>query len=342
MPSLMRRMKTRLSRWVQYQPPADLAANFIALDAAGQTAIVEALKRHYFTRQIWQEATPSVAAWLASPDGQKDLDLHLLARTTTFRHSVIPWLAGARTLRGARVLEIGCGTGTSTVALAEQGAQVTGIDIDEPSLRVARERVQAYGLPVEFLNANAAALGDVLESRRFDIVIFLASLEHMLHRERIMAMRATWDMLVAGGLWCLADTPNRLWYFDAHTASLPFFQWLPDDLAFEYARFSPREPFASSYPTATPEALESFLRHGRGVSYHEFALAFGPAEQLDVVDSLAGFLRRRSRFGVRQLAWRLRRDGRYQRLLAAVGPRLHEGFFEPSLDLIIRKHEAPA
>jgi S-adenosylmethionine-dependent methyltransferase len=159
----------------------------------------------------------------------------------------------------------------------------------------------------------------------------------MTHSERMESMRATWQLLPPGALWCLIETPNRLWFFDDHTSRLPFFNWLPDDLAFAYSRFSPREPFRSSYRSISPQHMESFLRHGRGVSFHEFDLALGESSTLDVVSSLALWSRPRGAFGLRELARRYKRPFRLQRALASFRPDLHLGFFQPYLDLIIRK-----
>jgi len=174
---------------------------------------------------------------------------HLDLRTTTFRRRVIPWMAAARSLSECRVLEIGCGTGASTVALAEQGCDLVGVDVNEGNILVAQERCRIYGLEAKFLCANATDLHEHYEPGAFDLIIFFATLEHLTYAERISAMRCTWEMLEPGSLWCVVDTPNRLWWFDWHTAHLPFFNWLPDDLALDYAPHSDRV-FMQSYATA--------------------------------------------------------------------------------------------
>ncbi len=301
-------------------------------------ALEAELKRRYFTRPIWGEnVTPD--AYLASEPGRKDMADHLHGRLDVFRRQVIPWLDAAAPLAGASILEIGCGTGSSTVALAEQGARVTAVDIDEPSLEVARQRCDLYGLgeAVAIQQANATQVSQRFAGRSFDFIIFFACLEHMTHSERMTAMRQTWEMLSPGALWCVIDTPNRLWYHDQHTAHLPFYFWLPDDLAFAYSRFSPRKPFDRSFRDPNPEAMLSFLRHGRGVSYHEFDLTMKRVETLQVVSSLSLFIRSQ------QPLWRLGRrltrsaNYRYEKFLMEVGPDIHPGFYQPSLDLIIRK-----
>jgi ubiquinone/menaquinone biosynthesis C-methylase UbiE len=278
------------------------------------------------------------AAYLESAEGRRDLDGQWRRRLDRDRRELIPWLDAARPLFGSRILEIGCGTGCSSVALAEQGAAVTAVDIDAESIDLAQARCELHGVGVEFVIANANEIAAKLADEHFDLVIFAASLEHMTHRERLDAMSGVWRMLAPGSLWCVTDTPNRLWFFDDHTSRLPFYMWLPDDLAFAYARFSPRSGFREVYDDWDEDAALHFLRRGRGVSYHEFDLALGPSAELRVVSCLRLFLRERRRLH-RLRAWRHRREPqwRYPELLASLRPDLHPGFFQPSLDLVIEK-----
>ena len=71
----------------------------------------------------------------------------------------------------------------------------------------------------------------------------------------------------------MLETPNRLRHTDTHTAWLPFYHWLPDELAFKYARFSERTNFREGYGELTDERLLHFCRRGRGVSFHRFQIA---------------------------------------------------------------------
>ncbi|HEX5748789.1 MAG TPA: methyltransferase domain-containing protein [Archangium sp.] len=59
---------------------------------------------------------------------------------------------------GSRVLDVGCGTGSTTLAVARRlGAKghCTGIDISEPMITAARARAEREGTPASFLRANA-------------------------------------------------------------------------------------------------------------------------------------------------------------------------------------------
>jgi 2-polyprenyl-3-methyl-5-hydroxy-6-metoxy-1,4-benzoquinol methylase len=285
-----------------------------------------ALRQHYFR--------DCPAGYLDTAWGRHDLGNHLRRRLAEDRGRVVPWLDAVEPIRGARVLEIGCGTGSSTVALAEGGADVTAIDVDEAPVAVARERCRLYGTTATFVIANAAQLPEGLRGQQFRHIIFYASLEHMTLAERLAAMKATWDMLPNGGVWSMIETPNRLWYFDWHTSLLPFFNWLPDELAFRCAAFSPRPRFGEVYRDETPEAMLHFQRRGRGVSYHELELVMGQA----VHQRIAGWLEPQSDdpWWRKPLAF-LSEEARYRRLLHRIAPAVHEAFLQPRLDLAVRK-----
>ncbi len=306
--------------------PGHIQANFRTIDKPKFDSIELSLRQHFFAR------LPE--GYLATDFGSRDLEDHLFKRLETDRRIIIPWLNDVRPLRDASILEIGCGTGCSTVALAEQGAKITAIDVDEGALVVASERCRAYGLDVSFSHANATEVHRLFPGQHFDYLIFYATLEHMTIAERMLAMRATWEMLSAGDLWCVIETPNRLWYYDEHTSLLPFHMWLPDELAFEYSRFSPRNNYRELYREYTDEARLHFLRRGRGVSFHEFELTMKPVRELNIKSSLNPSTAR----GLgRRLKWRFSKEYRYISLLRSVAPELHDGFLQKFLYLIIEK-----
>jgi len=288
----------------------------------------ESLLRNYFKDP----------AYLVSEAGQNDLANHLDRRLKSNREQVIPWLESFVGLDGARILEIGCGTGASTVALAERGAEITAIDIREDSIQVAEDRCRAYGQHASFLAMNGADIRRDFANRRFEIILFYAVLEHMTHEERRAAMRDSWEMLEPGAFWIVVETPNRLWYFDSHTALLPFYHWLPDQVAFEYAPFSERPNFREIYLERTPEIELHYMRRGRGISFHEFDLFLGPARGLEVVASLRDYLRSQDARACQ--AWIQSGDAAYAAHLKRVCSGLHSAFFEPYLDLAIRKPQS--
>jgi len=312
---------TALTRELFYPIPFALRSRHTRIDAAGVQRVRESIQAHY--HQGWRaKETYSVTAY------EHDLNAHLYARLEGDRRFVIPWLNSARPLKGMRVLEIGCGTGSSSVALAEQGAHVVAIDIDSPALEVARERCRTHGVSVDIREANAKQL---LEFGPMDAVLYFATLEHMVHQERMQSLAEAWSLLSARGLLAIIETPNRLWFFDHHTAQLPFYNWLPHDLAIAYSRFSPRENFKDNYRESSLEVMNHFLRRGRGASYHEIDVAIAPTQTLDTVSSLTSYFGWRRRIRTNRLV------RRYKALLRQIRPDLHEGWFDVDLDVIIRK-----
>ena len=169
----------------------------------------EVLRRNYFSQPLnYFSGTPD--EYLASGEGQADMANHLERRTNSDRQIVIPWLDSVCQLQGCRVLEIGCGTGASTIALAEQGCDVTAVDVNEGNLLAAQERCRIHGLSAKFLCANATELQKQFPLGTFDLIVFFATLEHLTYAERMPAMKGTWAMLKPGGLWGVVETPNRL------------------------------------------------------------------------------------------------------------------------------------
>jgi hypothetical protein len=224
-----------------------------------------------------------------------------------------------------------------TVALAEQGANVTAIEDDKKLLDDAKIRCKSYGLNANFFLANAAELDCVLSNEVFDMVIYMASLEHMTLAERITSMRSTYKMLLSGGLFCIIGTPNRLHFLDSHTSHIPFFHWLPDELAIEYLKNTSRKEYkkAISEIENLEEKMLQFYRWGRGVSFHEIELAIMPLAELNMISCRSVFMMKKN--FLYYIMKRFSSNARYESLLKAIYPNLHKAFFQPYLDIIFLK-----
>lgn len=79
---------------------------------------------------------------------------------------------------GKRLVDVGCGGGILAEAMAQRGATVTGIDMGEAPLAVARLHQQESGLAVEYRQSTAEELA-AREAGSFDIVCCLEMLEHV-------------------------------------------------------------------------------------------------------------------------------------------------------------------
>jgi len=316
----VRRVYSQLGAFTGRDTAAQSAPH-LTVDAVADLEI--SLRTHYFNRQ------PS--GYLETEQGQCDLASHLTNRLQNARSQIVPWLESVINLNGARVLEIGCGTGSSLVALAERGAKIIGVDLDEGSLQVARKRCALHSVIAELHAVNATDVAEFFADKAFDLIIFYASLEHMTYEERLHAIAETWAMLRPGQFWCVIETPNRLWHTDTHTFRLPFYHWLPDELAFKYARFSERTNFRECYDEMTDERKLHFSRRGRGVSFHELHVALGGRDAFEVVSYKNEFLGRLGWLGKDALS------DRYVTLLRELAPDTHEAFLQEYLDIILRK-----
>lgn len=78
-------------------------------------------------------------------------------------------LAGVGDVRGARVLEIGCGDGDLSVLLAKRGAIVTAIDVSPEMIAAARARAARENVQIRFDIGAARKLP--FPSEQFDIVV---------------------------------------------------------------------------------------------------------------------------------------------------------------------------
>jgi len=82
-------------------------------------------------------------------------------------------LAGEAMSRGARrVLDVGCGSGATTLAVAQAlgaGGQATGIDISAPLIEMARERARRQGVAATFICADAQT--HAFDEASFDLLI---------------------------------------------------------------------------------------------------------------------------------------------------------------------------
>ena len=89
------------------------------------------------------------------------------------------------TLDGAKVLDVGCGGGLLCESMAAAGATVTGIDVVEKSLKVARLHLHESGQQVDYQLITAEQLADQAPGS-FDVVTCLEMLEHVPQPDEIV------------------------------------------------------------------------------------------------------------------------------------------------------------
>ena len=90
----------------------------------------------------------------------------------------LDWINDHAALAGKRVLDVGCGGGILSEAMVAKGAQVTGIDLAEKSLKVARLHKLESGAQVDYECISAEQLA-ARAPASFDAVTCMEMLEHV-------------------------------------------------------------------------------------------------------------------------------------------------------------------
>jgi 2-polyprenyl-6-hydroxyphenyl methylase/3-demethylubiquinone-9 3-methyltransferase len=117
----------------------------------------------------------------------------------------LAYVAGRISLRGARVLDVGCGGGLLSEALAAAGADVTAIDLAPGVLDVARLHLYESNLTVDYREISAEALA-AQQPGSFDAITCMEMLEHVPDPGSVIEACAR--LLKPGGRW-FASTLNR-------------------------------------------------------------------------------------------------------------------------------------
>jgi len=84
--------------------------------------------------------------------------------------------------QGMHVLDIGCGTGNFSIKLAGMGCRVTGIDISDEMLEIARKKVKEQNLDIRFFNMDTYKLQ--FDNEYFDAAFSMAAFEFIKEPEK--------------------------------------------------------------------------------------------------------------------------------------------------------------
>lgn len=162
-----------------------------------------------------QTSTPSslpVNASQAELDKFGDLAAKWWDPTSEFKplHAINPlrleWISSlAGSLGGKTIIDVGCGGGILAESMAASGASVTGIDLAQKSLNVARLHGLESGVQVEYRNISAEQIASERPAQ-YDIVTCMEMLEHVPDPGSIVRACAT--LVKPGGL-VFFSTLNR-------------------------------------------------------------------------------------------------------------------------------------
>jgi 2-polyprenyl-6-hydroxyphenyl methylase / 3-demethylubiquinone-9 3-methyltransferase len=108
-------------------------------------------------------------------------------------------------LAGKSVVDIGCGGGILSESMADKGATVTGVDMSEKALKVARLHLYESELAVDYRQLPAEELA-AQQPASFDVVTCMEMLEHVPDPASVVAACA---QLAKPGGWVFFSTLNR-------------------------------------------------------------------------------------------------------------------------------------
>ncbi|MBX3610905.1 MAG: bifunctional 2-polyprenyl-6-hydroxyphenol methylase/3-demethylubiquinol 3-O-methyltransferase UbiG [Hydrogenophaga sp.] len=118
----------------------------------------------------------------------------------------LDWIDGLASVAGKNVLDVGCGGGILSDAMARRGAQVTGIDLASKALKVAQLHALEASTPnVNYREVSAEELAAELPGS-FDVVTCMEMLEHV---PRPASVVNACSRLVKPGGWVFFSTINR-------------------------------------------------------------------------------------------------------------------------------------
>jgi len=118
----------------------------------------------------------------------------------------LDWIDQRASLRGKRVLDVGCGGGILSDAMARRGADVLGIDLSTKALRVASLHALEANTPSVCYREVSAEMLAAESPSEFDVVTCMEMLEHVPDPLSVVAACAS---LVRPGGWLFFSTINR-------------------------------------------------------------------------------------------------------------------------------------
>jgi 2-polyprenyl-6-hydroxyphenyl methylase/3-demethylubiquinone-9 3-methyltransferase len=177
-------------------------------------------------------------------------------------------------LSGKSVLDVGCGGGILSESMAALGAQVTGIDLADKSLKVAKLHLLESGKQVEYRKIAVEALA-AERPASFDVVTCMEMLEHVPDPQSVV--RACAELVKPGG-YVFFSTLNR--NLKAYLLAVVGAEYVMNMLArgtHEYAKF------------LKPSELAQFCRNAglnvndlTGMSYSPFSKTYSLGNDTDV------------------------------------------------------------
>jgi 2-polyprenyl-6-hydroxyphenyl methylase/3-demethylubiquinone-9 3-methyltransferase len=186
----------------------------------------------------------------------------------------LDWIRQHVSLSGAKVVDIGCGGGILTEAMAAANANVTGVDMAEAPLAVARLHQHESKLDIDYRQATAEELAES-EGASYDVVTCLEMLEHV--PDPAAVINACYELVKPGGHVFFSTINRNLKSFAFAIVGAEYVLKLLPAGTHEYEKF------------IRPSELETWARHAGlshqdsiGMHYNPFTKDYSLRENLDV------------------------------------------------------------
>ncbi|HEY2677006.1 MAG TPA: bifunctional 2-polyprenyl-6-hydroxyphenol methylase/3-demethylubiquinol 3-O-methyltransferase UbiG [Steroidobacteraceae bacterium] len=194
----------------------------------------------------------------------------------------LSFIEHARRLSGARVLDVGCGGGILSEALARGGAQVLGIDLSRAVLDVAELHALEGNLAIEY---QAIAAEEIASQRpgAFDLVTCMEMLEHV--PDPAAALHALARLVKPGGDVIISTLNRKPLAFAVAIVGAEYIARVLPAGTHEYLKFIRPSELARWGRAAGLELLEL-----RGIAYNPLTRSFRLSANTDI-NYLAHFTR---------------------------------------------------
>ncbi len=109
---------------------------------------------------------------------------------------------------GKTVLELGCGGGNIGIALAKRGAQVTGVDISNAQLQIAKQKAEEQGVAVRYIESAIEAFA-FTSLAPVDLVISVCALQYVSDLPKVFTQ--IYNTLTSSGIFVFS-TDDPIFY----------------------------------------------------------------------------------------------------------------------------------
>lgn len=149
------------------------------------------------------------------------------SREVVFEKFLIPEIKyHCPNLKNKSILDLGAGTGSTTLVLAKHFGHIDAFDTDQKALVLCKLRLKENGFGEKVTTLKTTDLGSI--NQKYDFILMNAVVEHIPLSEKDLrrkVIRQAFSLLKPGGYLYINDTPNRIFPLDRHTTNKWLIPW---------------------------------------------------------------------------------------------------------------------